>query len=208
MSYVIGVDLDNTLVSYDQVLGALAVERGLMPAGMATSKKLIRDWMRRRPDGELEWQRLQALVYGRRMGEAVLIDGVREFFDACRRHGAKVYIVSHKSEYSPLDESRTNLRHAALTWMACHAFFDAAGFGLGEDDVYFEATRRSKVERIRALRCSHFIDDLEETFLEPAFPTAVERILYARGARPGLPSSIKVATTWQEIREYVFGAAR
>ena len=33
-------------------------------------------------------------------------------------------------------------------------------------------------ERIRALGCTHFIDDLEEVFLEPSFPSDVHKILF------------------------------
>jgi hypothetical protein len=43
--------------------------------------------------------------------------------------------------------------------------------------VYFEGTRTEKIARIVALGCTHFIDDLEEVFDDPAFPSGVERLL-------------------------------
>ena len=38
--------------------------------------------------------------------------------------------------------------------------------GLTEGDVFFNSTREEKIERIANLRCTDFIDDLEETFLK------------------------------------------
>ena len=57
-----------------------------------------------------------------------------------------------------------------------------------ESNVYFESTRAEKIERIIALSCTHFIDDLEEVFDDPAFPSNVERLLLSpAGSVPGLP---------------------
>ena len=42
MDYVIGVDFDNTLISYDDAMYSVAVQRGLIPPGMSKSKKVIK----------------------------------------------------------------------------------------------------------------------------------------------------------------------
>jgi len=204
--YVIGVDFDNTLVSYDALLQSLARQRGWLPDGTNPSKKEIRDFIRRLPEGEQQWQRLQAVAYGPRIAEAQLADGVEEFFECCKRRPAKVYIVSHKTEFANYDESGTNLRTAALAWMADHRFFAPDGFGLTPEAVYFGATRQEKLAHIEALGCTHFIDDLEETFLEDRFPRGVEKILYAP-QRPGdAPPGVRMAESWGQIVAYVFGA--
>jgi hypothetical protein len=57
---VVGIDLDNTLVSYDQVLHRAAVDRGLIGAGTGVGKRAVRDEIRLGPGGEVEWQKLQA----------------------------------------------------------------------------------------------------------------------------------------------------
>ena len=207
MGYIIGVDFDNTLVSYDDVIYNVALQEGLIHPGTRKSKRDIRGRIRQLPDGEIRWQRLQAIVYGPRMGEARLIDGVQTFFELCKQHKVAVYIISHKTEFASLDETQTNLRVAAVTWMRENGFFEADGFGLSQEDVYFESTRREKIERIKYLRCTHFIDDLEETFLERSFATNVEKILYA----PHIPHlstpGVRVFSTWKEISDYFFDAA-
>jgi hypothetical protein len=77
--------------------------------------------------------------------------------------------VSHKTQFANYDTTETDLRKGALKWL------DRAGSSYGTDrsfrrDVYFESTRVDKINRIRSLGCTHFIDDLEETFREPSFP--------------------------------------
>ena len=44
---IIGVDLDNTLVTYDKLLHNLALEQGLIGLRVGKSKKQVRDAIRR-----------------------------------------------------------------------------------------------------------------------------------------------------------------
>jgi hypothetical protein len=206
MEDIVGVDFDNTIVDYSDVMHSAAVRQGLISPGVRQSKKDIRDAIRHLPDGEIKWQKLQAIVYGPMMGAASLIDGVRTFFELCKQHKVRAYIVSHKTEFARRDETSTNLREAALAWMSENGFFEADGMGLSRHDVYFESTRREKIERIRRLGCTHFIDDLEETFLEESFPADVEKILYAPHVQHSSLQGVKVAATWKEICDYFFDA--
>jgi hypothetical protein len=201
---IIGVDFDNTIVSYDDLMHRLAVEKGWISPEVSKSKKQIRDCIRLLPNGDREWQKLQAIVYGRQMQEAKLIEGVLTFFKLCQQHRMRVYIVSHKTEYANYDETQTNLREAALAWMNSHSFFAGSGLGLTQEQVYFEATRASKIERIKQLNCTDFIDDLEETFLEESFPNSVNKILYAPNYQPADIPTVKAVRKWQEINEYFF----
>ena len=49
----IGVDFDNTIITYDDVFLSTARERGLVGADFAGRKQAIRDTIRLLPDGEL-----------------------------------------------------------------------------------------------------------------------------------------------------------
>ena len=206
MDCIIGVDFDNTLISYDDLMHSVATQQGLIDPATRKSKKEIRDKIRQLPDGEIQWRKLQALVYGVRIGKAGLIDGVKGFFEYCHRHRVRVYIISHKTEFANFDETGTNLRRAALDWMMRNKFFEGNGLGLLREDVYFESTRCAKIERIRDLRCTHFIDDLEETFLEDSFPAHVEKILYDPHTEHRSLPGVKVVRTWEEIHRYFFNA--
>src|SRR5438105_31008 len=123
MHPVIGIDFDNTIICYDAVLFRLAVQRQLVPPSARPNKKYIRDQIRTLPDGDVEWQRLQAVLYGPGMAEAVLADGVADFIRNCRRRGLPVSVVSHKTAHSNLGGSPVNFRDAADQWMRDHGFF-------------------------------------------------------------------------------------
>ena len=206
MSLALGVDFDNTVVSYDGVMHTAAVGRGLIGEDVPRSKSEIREHIRRLPEGETHWRRLQALAYGPMMGEARLQEGVRKFFDSCKRRGVPVDIISHKTELAAHDETGTNLRTAAMKWMKDQRFFERDGLGLLPENVHFEPTRLQKLERIATLECTHFVDDLVETFQESAFPPNIERILFSPNGRAVRMPGVKVVGTWTELDGYLFDA--
>jgi hypothetical protein len=207
MTTVIGIDFDNTLVSYDELIYRAALERGLIVGSTEIGKRAVRDRIRLAPGGEIEWQKLQALVYGPMMPQAQLIAGAREFVRACRGRGFGVYVVSHKTEFAGYDETGTNLRDAARSWMAAQGFFESDGLGFDRAHVFFEPTREAKIDRIRRLRCTHFIDDLEEVLLERGFPPDVRKLLYSPGGAPAASSEVSVMPSWPAIHDYFFAAA-
>ena len=201
----IGIDFDNTIISYDDVFCAAAKRSGLIGTDFAGSKQAVRDAIRLLPDGELAWQRLQGQVYGKGIGEAKLIAGAAAFLRRAQAVGSAVVIVSHKTEYGHFDPDRVNLRTSALDWMAAQGLFDG-GYGIARQDVYFEGTRADKLKRIAALSLTHFIDDLEEVLTDPDFPSRVERILFADTTQPAAGYYTRCAS-WGDIERRLFGGA-
>jgi len=200
----IGIDFDNTILGYDDVFLEAARDQGLIAASFVGSKQLVRDAVRLLPDGEMRWQALQGHAYGVGIKDALLMPGVDRFLGRCRAHGAAVSIVSHKTEFGHFDIGQTNLRQSAMAWLTAQGFFDRAGFGLAREDVYFEDTRAAKIARIAALKCSHFIDDLEEVLTDPAFPQDVVPVLYDASRSGG---QRLVGRDWREIEDMIFAEA-
>jgi hypothetical protein len=201
---VIGVDFDNTVISYDDILLQLIHERGLS-VSFPCSKKALRDLLRQLPNGEIEWQKWQAIMYGPMIGEAKLISHVGDFFRQCRMKNVSVYIISHKSEYAAQDTEKINLRTVALQWMNDNHFFSKDGLGLNQKSVFFCNTRQEKIQKIKQLGCNCFIDDLEETFLEESFPQTVQGILYSPNCdHSQTVEKLMIATDWKEITQYFF----
>jgi len=201
----IGIDFDNTIVRYDEVFVAAAVERRLLPERFKGTKRAVRDAIRRLPNGELAWQSLQGHVYSRGIDGATMFDGLEAFLMRCRREGETVLIISHKTEYARFDARHVNLRQAALDWMRRHRFFSQDGYAVSLDNVFFEASRSNKIKRIADTECTHYIDDLEEVLEDPDFPPKVERILFAAALeREGVP--FRAAFDWHEVTQMVFDA--
>ncbi|HWX22488.1 MAG TPA: hypothetical protein VN578_21515 [Candidatus Binatia bacterium] len=201
---IVGVDFDNTIVRYDDLFHRIAVERGLIPAVTSARKNEVRDLLRRRGQ-ERDWTELQGYVYGPRMAEAQPFPGVLEFFTRAVRQGLPVYIISHKTP-APVVGPAYDLHQTARDWLAQQGFFDAARVGLSPQHVFFGTTRQEKIRLIQETGCTHFIDDLKETFLEEIFPPGVVKILFGhRQAPPGL-AGVTPAADWAQVTEYVFDA--
>ena len=203
---VLGVDFDNTIVRYDDLFHRVAVERGLIPVTLPPRKNDVRDFLRGQ-NRERDWTELQGYVYGPRMAEAQPFPGVLEVFARAIRRGPPLYIISHKTR-TAVEGPAYDLQKAAQDWLAAQGFFDPSRVGLSPARVHFGITRPEKINFIRATGCTHFIDDLEETFLEETFPTGVVKILFGRHEPPPSLPAVEVAEGWAQISDYVFNVAR
>lgn len=194
----IGVDLDNTVISYDALLHEAAVSRGLLDPSVPRRKQAVRDALRRLPGGEELWRGVQVEAYGPAIGRAEPMPGVLDFFAACRERSVPVWIVSHKTEYPNFGGGDVNLRRAALGWLAARGFVGGEA-GLPAGRVLFGSTRREKVAHLAALNLTHFIDDLPEVYLEPDFPAGVRRLLFSPAGVGSPPAGVEAFASWREI---------
>lgn len=199
----VGIDFDNTLISYDDIFLQAAIDRALLPRGFGGDKIAVRDSIRSK-DGDLQWTKLQAEVYGQRIADAKMIEGARDFVRACRKHAAQVFVISHKTRFAAADPNGADLHAAALSWMEHNNFFKMEGLGFELSDIFFEPTREEKCRRVAELGCSHFVDDLEEVFREPGFPRGVERLLLYRGKNAPPHGPFIPFASWGAITNALF----
>jgi len=199
----IGVDFDNTIVSYDGVFHKVAVERGLIGQDVSTNKDSVRDYLRS-VGKENDWIELQGHVYGARMDVARPYKGVIEFFRRCVRNNVDVFIVSHKTR-RPFAGEPHDLHAAAKGWLTEVGFFDPGVIGLDPDRVFFELTKQEKIKRIVQLGCTHFIDDLPEFLAEPGFSADTRRVLF--DPTDAHLHHVPRVGSWREFTAVVFGEA-
>jgi hypothetical protein len=180
----IGLDFDNTLVRYDGVFARLAAPH--LPPPLPPTKDSIRDALRRLPDGEALWRRLQGQAYGARMAEAEPFPGADDFLARARAAGHALFIVSHKTQYGHDDPTRVDLRDAAMAWIAAQGWLAH----VDREGIFFEPTREAKLARIAALGLDVFIEDLADVLNDPAFPASVRAVHFGG---PGFPDWTTVA---------------
>ena len=173
---ILGVDFDNTIVSYEGLFHRIAVENGWIPETVCKSKDRVRDYMRIH-DNEVKWTKLQGIVYGTKMELANPFNGVKKFFGTCKESHIPIRIISHKSRFPYIGE-RFDLHEAASLWLESHGFIGTTTHGIPKENIYFELTKEAKIDRIKTCGCTHFIDDLPELLMHHQFPQKVERILY------------------------------
>ena len=197
---LIGIDFDNTIVCYDALFHRVALERDLIPRGLAASKLEIRDHLRRTGREDL-WTEMQGYVYGARMGEAATYPGVPEFFSWAQAAGIELAIVSHKTRV-PFAGPAYDLHQAARDWIV-KTFIDRPVPLLAEDRIFFELTKEDKVGRIAALAADCFIDDLPEIFVIPEFPRSTARLLFDPEGKFSPTDDVSRFRSWRELQAHI-----
>ncbi len=197
---IVGLDFDNTIVSYDALFHRVAFECGHIPAGLSARKEAVRDHLRAAGVEQI-WTEMQGMVYGSRMDEAHAFDGCLEAISSMKKEGHRVIIVSHKTRY-PFLGNRHDLHAAARGWLESRGFFSPQGLGFLETDVFFELTKEEKLSRIARESCTHFVDDLPEILTHPLFPSGVGKLLFCPGTDPGI-AGIPCVSNWKEIPAWV-----
>jgi hypothetical protein len=190
----LGLDFDNTLISYDQLFRQVALDKGLIPATIPPEKNAVRDYLRQQ-NVEDEWTKLQGEVYGGRILEAQPYPNMRDMLKALSTHHIPMYIISHKTRWPYLGE-RWDLHAAAKSWLEHQGFYDPNELGWSPDQVFFELSKEEKIARIVSLECTHYVDDLPEIL--DMLPSSINKILFAPN-NPPAKSEWSVMTSWNEL---------
>lgn len=195
----LGLDFDNTIVSYDSLFHKVAREGGWIPETLPPSKVLVRDHLRKIGEEDV-FTEMQGLVYGARMAEAEAFPGVYDFMRWARDKGIELFIVSHKTRY-PFLGPRYDLHEAARKWIE-RLLRDEHGPFVEPPNVFFELTKEEKCARLGTLGCTWFVDDLPEILAAPGFPKNVVPLLFdPDGHHPESPfASIR---SWVDLKLFI-----
>ena len=156
----LGLDFDNTLISYDILFKQVALEQGLIPENIEENKNAVRNYLKK-IDQEDVWTRLQGDVYGNRILEATPYPEMKQSLQALAHLKIPLTIVSHKTKMPFLGE-KWDLHAAARAWLEKHEMHSYLGPNIPREQTFFELTKQAKCDRIVAVGCTHFIDDLPE----------------------------------------------
>lgn len=198
----IGLDFDNTIVSYDALFHKVAREKDLVPPDIPANKVAVRDYLRR-IGREEAWTEMQGYVYGTRLDEALVYTGMIEFLRWTGQVGHDLAIVSHKTRH-PFLGPKYDLHAAARGWVERHLCADGSAL-VPADKVFFELTKEEKLARIGTIGCDVFIDDLPEILQADGFPATTRRVLFdpeCHHTAASLPG-VTVLQSWDGIAQYL-----
>lgn len=199
---ILGIDFDNTIVSYDTLFHRVASEKQWIPATVAVNKTAVRDYLRQIGKEE-DWTWMQGEVYGAKMQEAEAFPGVKRFFQECKQRKIKLHIISHKTR-TPFLGAQYDLHAAATGWLEAQGFF--AECGMEKNDVFFEVTKAEKIQRILDCQCDWFIDDLPEILAQTVLIGRVNRLLFDPAATHPSGDFERHFQSWAEISQWLFEA--
>ncbi len=178
---IIGIDFDNTIVTYDRLFWSVAREQGLIPESVAVAKNEVRNYLRG-AGMEQTWIEMQGYVYGARMNEAEPAAGVLDFFRECCARRVPVLIISHKTR-RPYAGPDYDLHAAAQGWLQKHGFFERLRIGTCPAE--------------RFLRPDQAGEDCAD---RPATLHGLRGRLAGDLRRPGFPARREEAMVWLEHR--------
>ena len=201
----IGVDFDNTIADYDLVFEEVAVDMGFLGGRNFLSKADVKNAIISQKDGDINWQRLQGQIYGKYMHKAKVFPGFTEFLLLAKIKGFTISVVSHKSEFGHFDDNKISLRSEALNWILHNKLIETDLFKLQEKDIYFEATREEKIQRIITLGCNFFVDDLEEVFNEKNFPVEINKFLFDPLDKKINSKNFVTINSWRSLTKLILG---
>jgi thiamine kinase-like enzyme len=204
----IGIDLDNTILKYDEVFHFLALEQSWIDQGCFPDKDAVKKGLSKKVEdsnqSENRWQQLQAWAYGSHIEKALVFDGFFDFVRQAQQCGDRLFIVSHKTEFSNYDPS-VPLRDAALNTLCQRGFFKPVregGLGFEQQDVFFTSSLDEKIQGIKELNLTYFIDDLSKVIGHREFPVETKGILFAPLSDQEIDGA-RGFQLWNDIKEYI-----
>ena len=201
MTRAIGIDFDNTIVTYDELFAAAAARAGAAPlepmsSGSTKSARPSphparwRDAVAKAPSRGL-WPGIGGRVDVRRAGP---ISGPLP-----ASIGADVYVVSHKTQYGHQDPDRTDLRMAARNWMQGSGLIGSADCCPSVSTASISKTRSPPRSTASRASSSMFSSTISSTCSSsPDFPQRTQSILFA-GADGSHPARFRRLASWAEI---------
>ena len=178
----IGLDLDNTLIEYDEQFYNLALSERLIPKDTERNKTGVRNYLVKK-GLEDEFTKLQSEIYGVKIMGVIPKDNLLKVLANLGRAGCKLVIISHKTKY-PYKGPKYDLHNAAEKWLELNGLYK---FGRKKNiikKVYFEETKKLKIKRIMSLNCDVFVDDLTEIL--NILPKKILRVHYSKSTNSWL----------------------
>ena len=209
---IIGVDFDNTIANYTGVFHRVATQLGWLTADVGESKNEVKAYFIDN-DTEAKWTELQGIVYGKEINQAHPYQDCLAQLQELKAKGHQLKLISHKTKY-PIIGEPVDFHQAATDWLQDRGFVGGDDSPLVADDLFFNQTLTEKVEKIAALNCQYFIDDLPKVLAHPSFPTDCSKILFQPQLAANLTevehsndlsssSSVKKITNWREIQSVI-----
>ena len=197
----IGIDLDNTIISYDDAFRHVAQKSGLIDKNFQGNKNEIKQLIRMQNQGEAIWQKLQGQVYGKYIHKANLFPGFKRFLRRCNQQKITVSVISHKTEYGHYDEEKISLRESALSFLKNQGII-IGNQGTALNKIIFTKTREEKIEKIRSNNFDWFIDDLIEVIGDSKLNDLPNRILFSEFNMEENSESV-TCSSWNQIENQI-----
>ena len=111
---IIGIDFDNTIIDYTNIIKFIIKDRKLKIKKKNPNKDDLKNYIVLNY-GEKEWTKLQGQMYGYYIKYAKPTKGLTNFLKKINNKNFQIYIISHKTKF-PILGKKINLHNAAKQW--------------------------------------------------------------------------------------------
>ena len=158
-----GFDLDNTLINYEK--SALEYSK-LIKIPNKHSINSLRAYLNSQ-GSEKYWTQAQSWIYTSGLATAEVSQGAVAALEKLTNLGFKLSIISHKTEFGPIQFGRAPFRSAATSWLQKSKLME---YFPNTDNIHFVDSIQKKIEVIRECNLTHYLDDLLKIFLMDDYP--------------------------------------
>jgi hypothetical protein len=173
----VGFDFDNTIINYDNLFHKISLNKKLINKEVGKTKKEVKDFLIKNYSIGV-WKNIQSEVYGKYIHLAKPNKKIIQLIKYLNNNNIEIYIISHKTKF-PYVGKKINLHKISLKWINRNVLKKK----IKRKNIYFETTERKKISRIKDLRITHFIDDLDKIL--SILPKTIFKIKYSEDFKFG-----------------------
>lgn len=173
----LGIDLDNTIICYDDLIHNLAKKKftRINLSKNIKSKKIIKNKIIKVYDNN-QWTKLQGIIYGEKILEAKVFDNFKEGIQKLKNE-FEIFIISHKTN-KPVIGKNINLRSSAKNFLKKNGISFCKDELINKDKILFASTQKEKIKIIKNKKIDIFIDDLD--IVLQGLPNQIKKIHFSK----------------------------
>ena len=188
MKKKIGIDLDNTIINYEN-----SFKRYLKANKIKfnkTDKFKVKELIKKNKK-IVSWTKTQEEIYGKYIIYAKKFKFYNLFENFALRNKFKLYIISHKTHYSEYSQ-KYDLHKVSNLWLK-------KNLKVKNYNIFFLNSIKAKLNKIKDINPNFYIDDLDKILKSKKLPKKIKKIYFSNKKLPGIANF----DNWKEIREYI-----
>ena len=184
----IGIDLDNTIINYENSFKKFLIEKKIFLK--KTNKSKIKKFINNHPKIK-SWTKAQEEIYGYYIRFANVFKNYKYFETFALRNSCKLYIISHKTKLSQYSK-KYNLRNVANNWLK-------KNIKKKNYRIFYSNTVNEKIKIISKIKPKYYIDDLIEILENKKIPKKINKIFFSNT----LSKNTLTFNNWIKIKNYI-----
>lgn len=188
MRLKIGIDLDNTIINYQNSFKKYLKEKKIN--FKLINKTKIKYISNNNPKIK-SWTEAQEEIYGNYIIFAKPFKYYKDFENFALKNKIKLFIISHKTKYSQFSK-KYNLHLRSNIWLENN-------ISKKDYKIYYVKSIKEKVKKISHLKLDYFIDDLIEIFKQKNFPKKVKKIFFSKKKL----NDVLTLSNWKKIKNHI-----